>query len=88
MGARELVMAVLCKPLSNKDLLQAEKVNNVIIHRKIDFEPKQDRTSVENFMKSIKRFPLKLMFIFSLGDIIIVDDTEDLSEVGRRLLAL
>jgi hypothetical protein len=88
MSARELVMAVLCKPLSVRELLQTEKANNVIIHRKMEYEPRTDRNAIEDFMKHIKRLPVKLMFIFSLSDIIIVNNAEDLNEVSRRLLAL
>lgn len=88
MSARELVMAVLCRPLSNKDLLLAEKVNNVIIHRKMEFDPEKDASTIDAFMKSIRHLPLKLMFIFSLGDIIIVNSPDDLSRVIHRLVAL
>ena len=88
MSARELVMAILCKPLSGKELLQTEKANNVIIHRKMEYEPRTDSNAIEEFIKHIKRLPVKLMFIFSLSDIIIVNNADDLNEVSRRLLAM
>lgn len=88
MSARELVMAVMCKPISGKDLLQTEKANNVIIHRKIEYTPKEHLLGIEDFLKGLRRLPLKLMFIFSMGDTIVVNDMEDWDEVGRRLLAM
>ncbi|MBS1771638.1 MAG: hypothetical protein JST82_02170 [Bacteroidetes bacterium] len=88
MSARELVMAILCKPLSGKELLQTEKANNVIIHRKIEYVPKTDNNAIEDFIKHLRRLPLKLMFVFSLSDIIIVNSTDDLNDVARRLLAM
>lgn len=88
MSARELVMAVLCRPLSGKELLQTEKEKNVLIHRKIEYEPKTDSNAIEDFIKHIKKLPLKLMFVFSLSDIIIVNNSDDMNEVARKLLAM
>ncbi|HEY1030540.1 MAG TPA: hypothetical protein VGD89_02125 [Flavipsychrobacter sp.] len=86
--ARELVMAVLCRPLSGKELQLAEKASNVIIHRKIEYAGKPDISAIDEFIKSLRRFPLKLMFIFGLGDCIVVNHPDDFAEVGRRLLAM
>lgn len=87
-SARELVMAVLCRPLSGKELLLTEKASNVIIHRKIEYAGKPDTYAIDDFIKSLRRFPIKLMFIFGLGDSIVVNHPDDFAEVGRRLLAL
>ena len=88
MSARELVMAIMCKPISGKELLQTEKENNVIIHRKIEYTPRENSLGIDDFLKGMRRLPLKLMFIFSLSDTIVVNDIEDWDEVGRRLLAM
>lgn len=88
MSAKELVMAILCKPISGKELLQTEKANNVIIHRKIEYTPKEDTNSIEDYLKSLRRLPLKLMFIFSIGESIVIHSQKDWDEVGRRLLAM
>ncbi|MFN4247622.1 MAG: hypothetical protein ACK4EY_07850 [Flavipsychrobacter sp.] len=88
MSAKELVMAILCKPISGKELLQTEKANNVIIHRKLEYAPKGDTNSVEDYLKSLRRLPLKLMFIFSIGEAIVINTQKDWDEVGRRLLAM
>lgn len=88
MGARELVMAVLCRPLSGKDLLLAEKANNVIIHRKIEYTPRSDKRAIDDFIQSVRWLPVKLMFIFATGDAIIINSTDDMTEVANRLMAV
>jgi hypothetical protein len=88
MNARELVMAIMCRPLSGKELLQTEKANNVIIHRRIEFDGTNTKQAVESFLAGLKRFPIKLMFIFGFGDSIVVHHPEDFNEVTRRLMAL
>jgi hypothetical protein len=86
--ARELVMAILCRPLTGKELQLTEKASNVIIHRKIEYAGQHDSHSNDEFINSLRRFPLKLMFIFGLGDSIVVNHPDDFAEVGRRLLAM
>lgn len=88
MSARELVMAILCKPLSTKDLLQAEQQHNVVIHRKITFEVARNAAIIAEHLQKISSYPLKLMFVFGIKDIIIVNSSHDMAEVSRRLLAL
>jgi hypothetical protein len=43
---------------------------------------------VEDYLKSLRRLPLKLMFIFSIGEAIVINTQKDWDEVGRRLLAM
>jgi len=84
----ERVMAIICRPVSGKDLLLTERDNNVIIYRKMEYDAERDSTAFEEFLKKLRYLPIKLMFIFGLGDSIIVNQPSDLHEVNRRLLAL
>ncbi len=88
MTASEYVMAILCKPLSGKELLQTEKASNVIIHRKIEYSGDKDYFSLSTFVSRLSNLPLKMMFIFGMDDCIIINNPEDTREVHRRLLAL
>ncbi len=88
MSARELVMAILCKPLSGKELLLTEKENNVIIHRQMALEALKGAAAIAEYVKRLNRFPLKLMFVFGLGDIVLVNTPDDMAHVARRLLAM
>jgi hypothetical protein len=81
----EFVMAVLCAPLSGKDLLNAERVNNVRILRKVEYDHYHDYTYGDSFFSMLANSPLKLMFIFGLEDVIVVSNREDQMEVQRRL---
>lgn len=88
MSARELVMAILCKPISTKELLQEEQQNNVVIHRKITFEVARNAALIAERLQKISNYPLKLMFVFGISDTIIVNSPHDMAEVTRRLLSM
>ncbi len=88
MTATEHVMAVICRPLSGRELLQTEKDSNVIIHRRIEYEGGSDMFSLKRFLERMNNLPLKIMFIFGIGDSVIINRPEDTQEVYRRLLAL
>ena len=80
----EIVVAVLCTPLSGKDLLNTERTNNVRILRRLEYH---DHTDYFNgsFFGNLANSPLKLMFIFGLEDVILVRNAEDRDKVQRRL---
>lgn len=84
----ERVMAIICRPVSGKELVLTEKDNNVIIHRRMEYDSKSGLQTLENLFGSLRNLPIKLMFIFGLGDTIIVNSPNDIIEVNRRLLAL
>lgn len=81
----EFVMAVLCAPLSGKDLLNTERINNVRILRRVEYENYSDFMYGDSFFSMLANSPLKLMFIFGLEDVIVVSNTDDQAEVRRRL---
>lgn len=85
MSASERVIAILCSPLGRKDLLEAEQTNNVIIHRKIEYSPREEG---RDMLKKFRWMPMKLMFIFSIGEAIVINTQKDWDEVGRRLLTM
>jgi hypothetical protein len=84
----ERVMAIICRPLSGKELLLTERDNNVIIYRRMEYDAPADSNAFAEFLKKLHDLPIKLMFIFGFGDSIIVNHPSDLNEVNRRLLAL
>lgn len=86
MSARELVMAILCRPLSGKELLQTERDNNVIIHRQVTFEVAKNAAIIAERLQRISNYPVKLMFIFGISDVILVNSPNDMAEVTQRLL--
>jgi hypothetical protein len=86
MSARELVMAILCRPLSGKELLQTERDNNVIIHRQVTFEVAKNAAIIAERLQRISNYPVKLMFIFGISDVILVNSPNDMAEVTKRLL--
>lgn len=75
----EYVMAVLCAPLTARDLLQAEKLNNVFIMRRLEYDVDASYFSERAFA------PYKLMFVFSRQEAIVVRSRQDMQEVQRRL---
>lgn len=81
----EFVMAVLCAPLSGRELLNAERSNNVKILRRLEYDYFLDYFRKDGLLADLASFPLKLMFIFGQGDAIVVSSTEDKLEVQRRL---
>jgi hypothetical protein len=80
----EFVMAVLCTPLSGKDLLTAERSNNVRILRKLEYNEHTDYFR-NSFLANFTNSPLKLMFIFGLEDVILVSNAQDQELVQSRL---
>jgi hypothetical protein len=84
----ERVMAVICRPVSGKELVLTEKDNNVIIHRRMEYDSKSGIQTLEVLFGNLRNLPIKLMFIFGLGDTIIINGPNDVLEVNRRLLAL
>jgi hypothetical protein len=81
----ELVMAVLCAPLNGKAMLQAEKSNNVIIMRRLDYDNGVNYFADGRFITSQADSPIKLMFIFSNEESIVVRSHEDRKAVSVRL---
>jgi hypothetical protein len=88
MGARELVTAVLCRPISGKELLQTEKENNVVIHRNIQYDKQQGSAAFADYLHKLMKGPLKLLFIFGTCDSILVDTPEAMHSAMNRLLSL
>jgi hypothetical protein len=80
----EFVMAVLCAPLSGKDLLNTERDNNVRIVRKLEYHHYTDYFR-GSFLGNLANSPLKLLFIFGLEDVILVSTAEDHALVEQRL---
>ncbi len=87
MSGKELVMAVVCRPLSSRDILQAEKENNVVIFRKIIYDAREGRDALISQMEKL-RMPLKYFFIFGLNDCLLVNGAEDLKTALERLVAM
>ncbi|HEY9177872.1 MAG TPA: hypothetical protein VIN07_09290 [Flavipsychrobacter sp.] len=87
MSGKELVMAVVCKPLSSRDILQAEKENNVVIFRKIIYDTREGRDALIAQLEKL-RMPLKFFFIFGLNDCLLINCAEDLKTALERLMAL
>ena len=85
MLSAEYVMAVLCAPLKGKDLLLAEKSNNVIIIRRLDYDNQVDYFHDQRLITSFENSPYKLMFIFNQSESVVVRNRDDWSEVSRRL---
>jgi hypothetical protein len=85
MKTTEYVMAVLCTPLTGKDLLHTEKTNNVTIMRMLEYDNTARYFSAERFIANLVDSPWKMMFIFGQQDFIIVRTAEDKQEVRRRL---
>jgi len=80
----EFVMAVLCTPLSGKDLLNTERTNNVRILRRLEYNDCTDYFK-GSFFGNLANSPLKLLFIFGLEDVILVSNAEDQDKVQQRL---
>ena len=85
MIATEYVMAVLCTPLTGKELLSTEKSNNLIIMRMLEYDYTANYFSEERFINNLVDAPWNMMFIFGEQDFIIVRTQEDKQEVRRRL---
>lgn len=85
MLTREFVMAVLCAPLNGRAMLQAEKSNNVIIMRRLDYDDAVNYFTDGRFITSQEDSPVKLMFIFSNTESIVVRSYEDRKAVASRL---
>lgn len=87
MGGKELVMAILCLPLSGKDVLTTEKKYNVIIYRKITYD---SHAGAEALARHLRRMsvPLKFMFIFGINDCVLVNSAEDMTAAFQRLLSI
>lgn len=85
MNTTEYVMAVLCTPLTGRDLLLAEKINNVTIMRMLEYDNTANFFSADRFVANLVNSPLKMMFIFGQQDTIIIRTAEDKQEVCRRL---
>lgn len=78
-------MAVLCHPLSMKELLQTEKTQNVIILRRLDYDEDAVYFAPGEHLPNIAISPVKLMFVFSGGEAVVVNNYSDKLEVQRRL---
>lgn len=85
MSGKELVMAVVCKPLSSRDILHAEKENNVVIFRKIIYDAREGRDALVKQLDKL-RMPLKYFFIFGLNDCMLINCAEDLKTALERLV--
>ncbi len=85
MLSREFVMAVLCAPLTGKAMVQAEISNNVIIMRRLDYDQAVNYFADGRFISSQENSPVKLMFIFSNTESIVVRSYEDRKQVASRL---
>jgi hypothetical protein len=85
MITNEYVMAVLCHPLSMRELLYTEKEKQVIILRKLDYDSSIRYFTGEGAMPNLGVSPVKLMFVFGTGDAIVVDTAGDRQELQRRL---
>jgi hypothetical protein len=85
MITNELVMAVLCHPLSMKELLQTEKTQNVIILRRLDYNEETTYFSPGDYVPNIAISPVKLMFVFNGGEAVVVNNYSDKLEVQQRL---
>ena len=85
MNTQEYVMAILCTPLTGRDLLHTEKTNNVIIMRMLDYDSTANYFANERFINNLMESPLRMMFVFGHQDIIIIRTVEDKREVCRRL---
>jgi predicted MPP superfamily phosphohydrolase len=87
MSGKELVMAIVCKPLSSRDILQTEKENNVVIFRKIIYDRQAGYEALTNQLEKL-RMPLKFFFIFGLNDCLLVNGAEDLKTALERLVTV
>jgi hypothetical protein len=85
MITNEYVMAVLCHPLSMRELLDTEKEKQVIILRKLDYDSSLRYFSGDGATPNLAVSPVKLMFVFGTGDAIVVDTSSDREELQRRL---
>lgn len=85
MIANEYVMAVLCHPLSMRELLYTEKEKQVIILRKMEYDCATRYFTGEGAIPNIAVSPVKLMFVFGNGDAIVVDTNSDRQELEHRL---
>lgn len=87
MSGKELVMAVVCNPLSSREILQTEKENNVVIFRKIIYDRQAGYEALTNQLEKL-RMPLKYFFIFGLNDCMLVSCAEDLKTALERLVSM
>jgi hypothetical protein len=87
MGGKELVMAILCLPLTVKEVLTTEKKYNVIIYRKIVYD---NHAGAEALARNLGRMsiPLKFMFIFGMDDCVLVNTADDMTMAYKRLLTM
>lgn len=87
MSGKELVMAILCKPLSGKDVLVTEKEYNVIIYRKLIYDSQAGVEALSKHLRSLN-IPLKFLFIFGINDCVLVNSVDDMNNALQRLLTL
>lgn len=87
MSGKELVMAIVCGALSSREILQTEKDNNVVIFRKIVYDRQAGIEALSSFIRKIGT-PIKCMFIFGLGDTLLINCAEDLEAALTRLVGM
>lgn len=80
-------MAVLCRPLSGKDVLVTEKEYNVIIYRKLIYDSQAGVEALAKHLRSMS-IPLKFLFIFGLNDCVLVNSVDDMHTALQRLLTM
>ena len=80
-------MAVVCNPLSSREILQTEKENNVVIFRKIIYDRQAGYEALTNSLDKL-RVPLKFFFIFGLNDCMLVSGAEEMQEALQRLVTI
>jgi len=87
MSAKELVMAIVCKPLSSNDILEVEKENNVVIFRRMLYDKQAGCEALISYIKKLSQ-PLKYLFIFGLNDCLLINGTEDMETALNRLVSM
>lgn len=87
MSGKELVMAIICFPLSVKDILSTEKAHDVIIYRKIIYDRHAGAEALAKHMRTMS-IPLKFLFIFGTNDSVLVNTADDMTNAFKRLLTL
>ena len=87
MSGKELVMAIVCCALSSREILQTEKENNVVIFRKIIYDKQAGFGLLSTYFKKIGT-PLKCLFIFGMGDSMLINCAEDLEAALNRLVSI
>lgn len=87
MNGKELVMAILCLPLSGREVLSTEKEYDVIIYRKIIYDRQAGAEALVQHLKKLS-VPLKFLFIFGTKDCLLVNSMDDMTNAMHRLLSL